>query len=64
MTLPIAEDFAAIRARLEAIRTEERRPRPVDGPAREAGPPEVQPVDFYSWLTSGTLWSAGGPVAG
>ncbi len=64
MTLPIAEDFAAIRARLEAIRAEERPQRPADEPAREAGPHLAQPVDFYAWLTSGTLWAAGGPASG
>jgi len=64
VTLLIAEDFAAIRARLEAIRSEGRPQRPADEPARQAGPHPAQPVDFYGWLTSGTLWSAGGPVAG
>ncbi|MBL6458141.1 hypothetical protein JMJ55_22645 [Belnapia sp. T6] len=57
MTTPIAEDFAAIRARLDAIRAEE---RPVAaGPAPAAAPQAAgqQPGDFYSWLVGGTLWS-------
>lgn len=62
MTTPIAEDFAAIRARLAAIRAEERG-RPAE-PAPLAQPSVTPPADFYAWLTSGTLWAAGGPVAG
>jgi hypothetical protein len=64
VTTFIAEDFAAIRARLEAIRAEERPQSPADGPAREAGPHPARPADFHTWLTSGTLWSVGGPVSG
>ncbi len=62
VTTPIAEDFTAIRARLEAIRAQERDPAAEPAPA--TGPRLTQPVDFYAWLTSGTLWSAGGPVTG
>jgi len=53
--MPIAEDFAAIRARLEAIRAEERG-RAAE-PASAAQPRQAQPVDFYAWLTGGSLWS-------
>ncbi|WP_043360781.1 hypothetical protein [Belnapia sp. F-4-1] len=62
MTTPIAEDFAAIRARLEAIRTEERG-RAAE-PAPLVQPRMTPPADFYAWLTSGSLWSVGGPVTG
>ena len=62
MTKPIAEDFAAIRARLEAIHAEERG-RAAE-PAPLAQPQVTPPVDFYAWLTSGTLWSVSGPVTG
>jgi Tfp pilus assembly protein FimV len=64
VTTFIAEDFAAIRARLEAIRAEERRPRPAEGPVREEAPHPARPADFYTWLTGGTLWSVGGPTIG
>ncbi|SDE15117.1 NAD-glutamate dehydrogenase [Belnapia rosea] len=57
MTTPIAEDFPAIRARLEAIRAEEQ--RPAAEPERRAEARPAQPVDFYSWLTGGTLWAPG-----
>lgn len=62
MTTPIADDFAAIRARLEAIRTEERG-RAAE-PAPLVQPRTTPPVDFYAWLTSGSLWSVGGAVTG
>jgi hypothetical protein len=57
VTTPIAEDFPAIRARLEAIRTEER--RPITAPEQKAEARPAQPVDFYSWLTGGSLWAPG-----
>jgi hypothetical protein len=62
VTLPIAEDFAAIRARLEAIRAEERG-RAAE-PAQAAQSRQPQPADFYAWLTGGSLWSMGGAVTG
>lgn len=62
MTMPIAEDFAAIRARLEAIHAEERGRAAEPAPAPQ--PRRTQAVDFYSWLTGGNLWSVGGPVTG
>jgi hypothetical protein len=60
VTTPIAEDFAAIRARLEAIYAEER------GRAAEPAPQPraTQPADFYAWLTGGNLWPASRPVTG
>jgi hypothetical protein len=63
VTMPIAEDFAAIRARLEAIRAEERG-RNAEPAAPAAQPRQAQPVDFYTWLTGGSLWSFGGAVTG
>ena len=62
MTTLIAEDFAAIRARLEAIHAEERG-RPPE-PAPLVQPRVTPPVDFYAWLTSGSLWSVDSPVTG
>ena len=62
MTTPIAEDFAAIRARLDAIRTEER--GQAAEPAPLVQPRMTPPTDFYAWLTSGSLWSVGGSVTG
>ncbi|MDO9706744.1 hypothetical protein [Paracraurococcus lichenis] len=59
MTTPIAEDFAAIRARLEAIRAAECR---VGAPPDdEATPPSTPggPGDFYMWLMGGGLWGSG-----
>ena len=59
MATPIAEDFSAIRARLDAIRGVERHwLRP---PETEEPPPPAQaaPVDFYAWLTGGGFWAQG-----
>ncbi|MFC7476969.1 hypothetical protein ACFQS7_21560 [Dankookia sp. GCM10030260] len=56
MHTPIAEDFAAIRARLLAIRNAERAwltPQPLPEPAPAA------PGDFYAWLMGGGLWATG-----
>ncbi|MCB4824728.1 hypothetical protein [Roseicella aerolata] len=60
MSTPIAEDFAAIRARLEAIQAAE---RPVAVPEADA-PPQASPApsgaaDFYGWLMGGGLWALG-----
>ena len=54
MTPPIVEDFAAIRARLEAIRAAE---RPV--PAGAAAPPAEPARDVPAWLLRGRLWADG-----
>lgn len=58
VTVPIAEDFAAIHARLLAIRDAERSwmvaPQPEPDPA---SPQEGAPGDFYGWLIGGQLWS-------
>jgi hypothetical protein len=59
VSTPIAEDFAAIRARLEAIQTA-RTPAPAardDRVPAPAGP--SAPVDFYGWLIGGGLWASG-----
>ncbi|MCO6416956.1 hypothetical protein JYK14_12410 [Siccirubricoccus sp. KC 17139] len=52
MTLPIAEDFAAIAARLRDIRAAEQ-------PRTGAAPPQAVPeqyAGFYHWLTGGGAW--------
>ncbi|WP_149537951.1 hypothetical protein [Siccirubricoccus phaeus] len=53
MTLPIAEDFAAIAARLREIEATE---RPEAAAARPAVP--AQYAGFYHWLTGGGAWAA------
>lgn len=50
MPLPIIEDFAAIHARMLALRARQ----PETPVAPPAGPP-----DFYGWLMSGNLWLPG-----
>jgi hypothetical protein len=59
LNTPIAEDFAAIHARLLAIRDAERgwmvTPEP-DRPTRPAANPSG---DFYGWLMGGGLWAGG-----
>ena len=57
MSTPIAEDFAAIRARMVAIREAEC-PGPA-APASEEPPPPAGagPSDFYAWLMGGGLWT-------
>jgi hypothetical protein len=54
VTPPIVEDFAAIRARLEAIRAAE---RPVPVPAGAAAPPAEPARDVPAWLLRGRLWA-------
>jgi hypothetical protein len=56
---PIAEDFAAIRARLLAIRDAERGWMETPEPARSPRPATSPPGDFYGWLMSGALWAGG-----
>lgn len=56
MSTPIAEDFAAIRARLDAIQAA-RNPAPAAPEARTPAP--AAPVDFYGWLIGGGLWASG-----
>jgi hypothetical protein len=60
LNTPIVEDFAAIRARLLAIRTAERNwvqvPEPAPPPP---GQPAGAPGDFYTWLMGGGLWASG-----
>src|SRR3954451_2978199 len=59
-TTPIAEDFAAIRARLLAIRAAERSWVASPEEPRQAQPaPAAGPADFYGWLMGGGLWGAG-----
>jgi hypothetical protein len=59
LNTPIAEDFAAIHARLLAIRDAERRwmvaPEAVQPSQPAAGPTG----DFYGWLMSGGIWAGG-----
>ncbi|TCZ55386.1 hypothetical protein [Roseicella aquatilis] len=62
MVTPIAEDFAAIRARLMEIRAAEKPcAEPAAGqPGPEPAPPvPAGPQDFYSWLMGGGLWAPG-----
>ncbi|WP_431269834.1 hypothetical protein [Dankookia sp. P2] len=59
MHTPIAEDFAAIRARLLAIRAAERRWLAPPEPAAPAKPEAAAPGDFYAWLMGGGLWAGG-----
>jgi hypothetical protein len=59
VTKPIAEDFAAIRARLLAIRAAERPGGAVPAEVPPAPCASAGPVDFYGWLMSGRLWAAG-----
>ncbi|MBK1660185.1 hypothetical protein [Paracraurococcus ruber] len=64
VSTPIAEDFAAIRARLDAIRAAEHplAAAPDQDEAGNATPSE--PQDFYFWLTGGGLWGADPATAG
>jgi hypothetical protein len=59
LSTPIAEDFAAIRARLLAIRAAER-----PWVVAPASPPQTETEqdmagDFYFWLMGGKLWASG-----
>lgn len=52
MHTPIVEDFAAIRRRMEALRTPlPEVPEPAPGAAVATGP-----VDFHGWLMGGHPW--------
>ena len=56
---PIIEDFAAIHARMVALRA---RDQPVPRAAPHAAPHAASPAapqDFHGWLTSGNLWRPG-----
>jgi hypothetical protein len=57
--IPIVEDFAAIRARLLAIRDAERNSKQAPEPVRPVEPDAVAPGDFYAWLMGGGLWAGG-----
>lgn len=63
MNTPIADDFAAIRARLLAIREAERNgmqtPEPVPLAAPGTAASGGAPGDFYTWLVGGGLWASG-----
>jgi hypothetical protein len=60
VTVPIADDFAAIRARLLDIQAAGR-PATEPPAATHGRPPDSRPqyTDFYSWLMSGSPWSPG-----
>ena len=60
MTASVVEDFAAIRARMLAIRAAEsgEAPAPEAAPATPGTVPPANPVDFYAWLMGGGLWTA------
>ncbi|GGC50192.1 hypothetical protein GCM10011504_30780 [Siccirubricoccus deserti] len=63
MTVPIANDFAAIRARMQEIRAAEQpcATQPAERPATPAPLPDNRPhyADFYGWLMGGGLWTPG-----
>src|SRR3954447_14826372 len=60
LSTPIAEDFAAIRARLLAIRAAERSWVSAPEEARHVQTaPAAGPADFYGWLMGGGLWGMG-----
>jgi hypothetical protein len=59
LNTPIAEDFAAIHARLLAIRDAERGWMVTPEPDRPAGAAAGPPGDFYGWLMGGALWAGG-----
>ena len=59
MHTPIAEDFAAIRARLLVIRDAERHWMVSPEPAAPAETGPAAPGDFYAWLMGGALWAGG-----
>jgi len=57
VSTPIAEDFAAIRARMVAIREAERLCQQSEMLEEPAPPAAAGPADFYAWLMGGRLWS-------
>ena len=59
MSTPIAEDFAAIHARLLAIRDAERGWMVTPEPAWPTRPADNPSGDFYGWLMGGALWAGG-----